>query len=77
MLGNTGRYDQIAIIGLIILKEIDLLNINHRTVNIDGNEFFVPTEQFFNERALLLRSYFEAIVDRKLDADTVKIKDNK
>lgn len=55
---------------------IALLDEYHRPVIIDGKEFIVPTEQFFNERSSRLRAYFEAIVNRNLNVKKVSIKDN-
>ena len=54
---------------------VDLLDTYHRAVMIDGNEFIVPTEQFFNERASRLRAYFEAIVNRNINVKKVNIRD--
>ena len=51
----------------------DLLADYHKPVDIDGKVFYVPNEQFFNERASRLRRYFEAIVNRDLYANKVNI----
>ena len=51
----------------------DLLADYHKPVDIDGKVFYVPIEQFFNERASRLRRYFEAIVNRDLYANKVNI----
>lgn len=50
-----------------------LLHAYHKSVNIDGVEFSVPTEKFFNERASRLRTYFEKIVVRDLDSKKVTV----
>ena len=60
-----------------LIKEVkSLLNAYHKSVNIDGKEFSVPTEAFFNERASRLRVYFRKIVDRDLDAKKVTVWSN-
>ena len=50
-----------------------LLSSYHTTVSIAGEDFEVPTEQFFTERASRLRTYFEKIVARDFSAKTVAL----
>ena len=52
-----------------------MLNDYHKNVSIDGVEFKVPTEQFFNERGSRLRTYFEKIIARDFDDKKVMIKE--
>lgn len=46
----------------------------HEPVYINGKEYPVPNEQFFNERASRLKTYFEAIINRDLGVKRVRIK---
>lgn len=50
-----------------------LLETYHKDVNIDGEIFRVPTEQFFRERASRLRLYFEKIVARDFNARKITL----
>lgn len=46
----------------------DLLKKYHNKVDINGNAFQVPNEQFFNKRKSKLIEYFEIIINRDLNA---------
>lgn len=50
-----------------------LLSSYHTTVSIAGEDFEVPTEQIFTERASRLRTYFEKIVARDFSAKKVAL----
>lgn len=66
-------YDNMCADHWLIKEAKSLLRAYHKSVNIDGVEFSVPTEKFFNERASRLRTYFERIVVRDLDAKKVTV----
>lgn len=66
-------YDNMCADHWLIKEAKSLLNAYHKSVNIDGVEFSVPTEKFFNERASRLRTYFEKIVVRDLDTKKVTV----
>ena len=53
---------------------MEMLNKYHKSVVINGKEYLVPNEQFFNERASRLKVYFEAIINRDLCVKRVSIK---
>ena len=66
-------YDNMCADHWLIKEAKSLLHAYHKSVNIDGVEFSVPTEKFFNERASRLRTYFEKIIVRGLDAKKVTV----
>lgn len=66
-------YDNMCADHWLIKEAKSLLRAYHKSVNINGVEFSVPTEKFFNERASRLRTYFERIVARDLDAKKVTV----
>ncbi len=51
----------------------ELLNKHNKPVSIAGKTFKIPNEKFFNERSSVLISYFEKLLQRKLDDTQVTL----
>ena len=68
-----GYYENMCVGHWLNKLTTELLESYHTKVSIAGQDFKVPTEQFFNERSAKLIYYFEKILVRNLDTKKVKI----